>query len=232
MTAQQLVDRVLTRMQAPSARSLQMAIGPSNVGDACDRCLGVAMAVKISARHKKEDRFNLLAWQGTAYHKGFEDLVGAANWKGISTEKRVSIGKVKGYGKVSGSIDLYSEKDGSVGDYKFRYKDNIRRMKAAGVPPIQYRRQVHLYGYGVEMEGLPIEEVCLLFIPRDSMDVREIWPFIEPYDRQIALDAIKRAELIWKKFVVPGKLELLKSDRHCYSCSWSRNDVVFVETES
>jgi hypothetical protein len=230
VSAQDLADRIIHLMQRPTRRDGQVAIGPSAIGDPCDRCLGMAMGEKLHPR-TSGSKFNLLAWSGTATHNQLETAVNAENWEGVSTEIRVGIGKVKGYGKVSGSIDIYSEEDATVTDYKVRYKSYIRLHRAKGKPEEKMLTQVQTYGYGVELSGKPIEEVCLFVIPRDSMDVRDIWVYTEKYDRAVALAAIKRAEKIWKNFVVPGKVDLLTSYRHCYNCSWGRDNTDFVEMD-
>ncbi len=229
--AETFANQILNLMMKPSKRDLQVQIGPSNIGDPCDRCLAMAMAGKLpDGPRAAKGRFNLLAWQGTAVHTRFQDTVEEAEWPGVHTERKVSIGKVKGYGKVSGSIDIYSENAAAPLDYKVRYKAVIRKYKALGKPPVEMLRQVSLYGYGCEREGLPVREFGLILIPRDSMDPRDIWVYTQPYERRIAKEAIERAERIWRDYVVTGRIDLLRSHRECFNCnSFARPDLTFFK---
>jgi hypothetical protein len=180
--------------------------------------------------------FNLLAWQGTALHKYLElrvqeaILSGAPEWWGVRTERKVSVGKVKGYGEVSGSIDVTSQ-DGIPTDYKFRYVRLIREWRRLGRPPSHMRTQVQVYGYGLELAGKAPEEVCLFIFPRDAMDPSEIWAYTEPYKRAIAKAAIKRAGKIFCEYVQTGRIDLLSRHRDCFNCSsFSKSNVVFTES--
>lgn len=223
----QAVTSLITR---PSARSEQVKVGPSGLGNPCERCLGLEMAGVLPDGPKQPfDHFNLMAWVGTAVHFYLEHQIAAERWPKVKQEFKVDIGKVGKYGRVSGSTDLYSEPHRTALDFKVRGKDKIRLWRAGAPVPVESRRQAHLYGYGLERAGFPCEEVCLYMIPRDSMLASDLYQHIEPYSEKIAKDTIKRAARLWRDYVSVGKVELLKSDPSCYSCSFQRRDLVFRE---
>lgn len=224
------VTNLITRKRA---RDLQVMAGPSNLGDPCDRCLGMCMAGSLPDGPKQPpDHFNLMAWVGTAVHYYLENQIAAERWPKVKQEFKVDIGRVGTYGKVSGSTDLYSQPHRTALDFKMRGKDKIRLWRSGSVPvPVESRRQAHLYGYGLQRAGYPVEEVCLYMIPRDSMLKSDIFPYIEPYSEKIAKDTIKRAARLWRDYVSVGKVELLRSDRNCFNCNAVTRRITFKETD-
>ncbi len=221
---------MLRLIKAPTARDGQITVGPSDIGNPCERCLGLTLAGKLlDGPRAPSDHFSLKAWTGTAVHKYLEHLISKDSWKGARQEYRVTVGKIKKYGVITGSTDLYSKPHATALDFTTADVAAIRQMRRSGVVSEKYRKQVHTYGMGIENEGLPVTEVCIFFIPRDSNSAREIWWFIESYDRDIAVDALRRAEHLWLEFVRKGKVELLQSDPSCYSCNAYRRDVVFKD---
>jgi hypothetical protein len=225
----QAITSLITR---PSVRSSQVQIGPSNMGDPCERCLGMAMAGILPDGPKQAfDHFNLMAWVGTAVHYYLEHIIAAERWPKVKQEFKVDIGKVGSYGRVSGSTDLYSEPHRTALDFKMRGKDKIRLWRSGTPIPVESVRQAHLYGYGLQRAGLPVEEICLYIIPRDSMLASDLYQHIEPYSEKIAKDTIKRAARLWKDYVSVGKVELLSSHKDCYNCNAHGRAIQFKESD-
>ncbi len=238
--ARDLADQIVSLILQPTARDKQIQIGPSNIGDPCDKCLGLAMAgILPDGPRAAPDRFNLLAWEGSAVHLSLELSVqrailgGDPKWWGVRTERKVSIGEVEGYGEVSGSIDISGHTPPVALDYKMRSKRFIQKWRPLKTLPPETKVQGHTYGYGMELEGNAPEEVGFIIIPRDSMDPRDIWIHVEKYKRKVALKAKKRAARIFRDFVIPGKTALLTTHPDCYNCSsWGNPKVRFKETDN
>lgn len=226
--AREFGDELIELMQRPSKRDLQVKIGPSNLGDPCDRCLGFALSGMLpdGPRAPKEP-FNLMSWTGTACHQRWERDVSAERWAGIKQETKVHCGTIKGYGLVSGSADLYSKPHRTLFDMKNKNKAAIKYWMANGIAQM-VRVQIQTYGRGIERAGLPIEEVGIFAVPRDSMSINDVWVYTEPYDPSVSKNAFKRAEKIWKE-VQAGRFELLKTHPDCYKCNkFKREGITFV----
>lgn len=221
-----------------SKRDKQVSIGPSEIGNPCDRCLGLRMAHRVpdGPRPRTVDRAGLKAWVGTGVHYYLKHL-GDKDKKFRKVTQRefeIPVCEIKGYGKIVGHCDLIHDDNWSatVVDYKTSDKAKIAHYKTFGVPE-QYRAQGHLYGYGVEQNKRSVgsvQYVGLFFIPRDSNNFDDIWYWEEPYDREVAEAAIRHAERIFKR-VKRGELELLESHPSCYDCSGFSRDVTFIPAD-
>lgn len=196
-------------VQAP--RTQQRLIGPSEIGIPCDRCLGKKLVMK--GEHKEA------AWypaQGTAIHSWAEEAVNEHFPRGI-TEKRVHVGIVANR-LISGTCDLYDTDTNTVLDYKFTGQTTINGAKKA--PKVQYHRQVHLYGRGFELLGYPVQYVSILYLPRTEPTLRKSFFWYEPYNRQVALDALNRAEIIANYVMQYGDAAIITLPRAqgCFTC--------------
>src|SRR5690606_9835356 len=92
---------------------------------------------------------------------------------------------------VEGNSDLYV--DGTVVDFKVVGSSTLRRVKKERHPGDQYRIQTHLYGRGHQRAGRDVHTVAVWFLPRDQ-ELAGAYFWSEPYDEQIAVDALTRAE--------------------------------------
>ncbi len=107
----------------------------------------------------------------------------------IEERVRVDDGAVSGY-RLSGSCDAYDTRTHTVIDHKVVGESAMRKYKTEGVRE-QYRIQANLYGLGWENAGYRPETVALAFYPRGGM-LGGLWVWTSEYDRQAALDALKR----------------------------------------
>jgi hypothetical protein len=154
------------------------------------------------------DRYNL---RNASYLEGQERFY---------IETRVSVGEVNGV-EITGSCDLYDRVTGTVVDHKFPGPTMLNKYRKKG-PGKQYRDQAHLYGRGWVRAGLPVNRVMIAFLPRHGeLDDAFIWS--EPYDEQVALDALQRVEGIDLTVRALGvaALELLPTAPHyCATCNY------------
>lgn len=181
---QRLLEMIL-HADREDPRSKQQEIGPSEIGVPCDR--------RIAYRLARLPEINLggdpwPATVGTAIHAWLKDAVDLwdkvhRNW---STEQTIQFPDFGGVGHG----DLYRHDRGTVIDWKSASKDVMKKVASDG-PPEKHRVQVHLYGYGYRRMGVKVERVALAFVPRAGW-IKDMYVWSEPYNEQIALDAIQR----------------------------------------
>jgi hypothetical protein len=203
-------------------RSQQVRIGPSEIGAPCERRLGY----KLAATPEVNERG--IAWKpaiGTAVHSAFEVMFYNADLEGTTwlTETRVTVGEVGGV-PITGQADLFHIPTGTVIDHKTTSRNKLRDYKAHG-PGEQYRAQAHLYGRGFAAQGRDVAHVAIMFWTREGeFTDRYLWT--EPYDEQIAIDALNRLHRIGAlidALTPAAALPLLPTaDGPCTWCPWWR----------
>ncbi|MFH9816178.1 hypothetical protein [Streptomyces sp. NPDC017230] len=195
-TGQTLAERIAalivdTAHNAP--RSLQKRLGPSEVGDPCERRLSYKELDWPTAAAPGDPAASII---GTGFHSWMEEAFarrqttmpdGRPRYK---IEERVTVqdSPIEA-AKVTGSADLYDRVTGTVWDWKLvghTTQDKYRR----GGPGPQYRTQAHLYGLGQENAGETPQRVAICFVGRYHELRVHVWT--EPYDRQVAEAALAR----------------------------------------
>lgn len=212
-------------------RSQQKRIGPSELGVPCDR----RIAYRLSGIDAINDRGP--AWKpyvGTAVHEQMANMMARAEVKRITAnpdagtrwhvEEKLTVGEIGGT-SITGSCDLFDAANGAVWDWKFTTRNQIRENYRPQGPGQQYRVQAHLYGRGWERAAYEVRTVGVIFLTRDGeLTDRHVW--WEPYDRQIALDALDRANKIANALDALGPAFTLDTlptaDAHCRFCPWYR----------
>lgn len=186
-------------------RSRQAAVGPSELGMSCTRCLTHRLA---GTRQRQE-----AAWLpaiGTAVHAWLEDVVATQEATRATlglpprfiAEQRVTVGHVNGI-PVSGSTDLFDTQTGTVIDWKVVGTTTLRKVKASGASA-QYRTQASLYGLGWQAAGHHVREVLIYFLPRNSVTLADGIPWAEPFDPAPGLAALDRATKILQLVAAAG----------------------------
>lgn len=189
------LTEIITWYDNENPRSRQQAIGPSEIGDLCDRRIGYRLA-NIDACNDKFDPWAGIV--GTALHSWLDKAVSAwvqstgdAAW---STESTLVLNEF-----VQGHSDLYNSEYQAVIDWKSASKDVIRESQLHGPSP-GYMIQTHLYGYMFEQSGRPVSRVALVFLPRAGW-LRDMYVWTAPYERDVALTALSRLYGIAHKVV-------------------------------
>lgn len=199
-TALQEIRHVIEHQISNEPRSLQETIGPSQLGTDCDHCLAAQLAGWTESRD--------IAWLptiGTAVHRLLEEYVinyeNARNANHTTgrrwlTEQRVTVGRVDGV-DITGSTDLIDLITGMIIDWKITGANTLKDVKANG-PAQQYRIQANLYAKGWNDAGIRIDHIAIAYLPRNSQSLRYAYWFTEPYNEQVAVDALERADKIAK----------------------------------
>lgn len=176
---------IIRDASANAPRSRQSHIGPSEIGVDCDRRIAYKLLDWPKANTGSDPLASII---GTGFHGWAEDAFRRPELDGrFLVETRLTIAPPLMPG---GSCDLYDTLHERVIDWKVVGDSVLRKYKAEG-PRQQYRVQAHMYGLGWEFAGRAPREVALAFIPRTGY-LSGLWVWKEPYDRQVALDALRR----------------------------------------
>ena len=223
-----LLDELLWTIRdaiASQPRSQQTRIGPSEIGHPCDRWLSHKLAgtPPVNDRHAP-----WLPTIGTAVHAWLADVfirlgfdaVRAGQTPRWRIEEKVTVGTINGE-DIDGSCDLYDTITATVIDWKTCGKTRLDKYKRHGPDP-DYRVQAHAYGRGWVHRGLPVDTVAIVFLPRNS-ELSETVFWAEPYDEQIVIAALARADAIGSAAAMlgPDAHALMKTiDHNCGYCPW------------
>jgi hypothetical protein len=183
-----------TATNAP--RSLQKRIGPSEVGDPCDRRLTYKILDWPTSAAESDPAASIIgtgfhSWMEEAFQRKQTPLDGKLRYR---IEERVTVrDSPLDATVVAGSSDLYDRATGTVWDWKLVGHTTLDEYRRKGPGP-QYRTQAHLYGLGQENDGEHPRRVAICFVGRYHELRVHVWT--EPYDRQVALDALNRLDRI------------------------------------
>ena len=204
--------------ESQTDRSMQRALGPSEIGDPCVRKLAHKLA---GTRVHNPDGDPWKRFMGTAGHARLADVyewdARRSHTPAWLAERRVTVGD----SGLSGTADLFA--DGTVIDHKIVGSGPQRKYRTLG-PGDQYRKQVHLYGRGFERDGHEVRRVAIAFWLRDGA-LRDLYVWSEPYDRAVADAALHRVDQITEMVRVgafdvhPERFALLPSAPG-WLCKW------------
>lgn len=132
-------------------------------------------------------------------------------------ELRLHVGTIEGYGDIAGTTDMWYADEAAAVDWKIVGLKKIKQYRV-NKPPEQYRFQAMLYGLGLHLIGKTPEKIAIVFIPRDSGNVKDIWVYEEAWQPEMAEAALARAQAIFDHVSVHG-WDDLESDDDCYQCN-------------
>lgn len=208
-------------------RSQQKRIGPSEIGNPCDRRIGY----KLLGQPERERGDAWKPTVGTAVHAWLERalddedqalVIAAKGMLGDDqltwiTEKRVTVGYLADGTPITGSCDAYHRPTRTIIDHKVVGVASLRDKKANG-PGEQYRAQVHLYAAGFVMAGIPVDAVAINFMPQNG-NLTDAWWWSEPFDFARAAQAIGRLRAIEAHITQAGSVEGLPAvEAWCSFC--------------
>jgi PD-(D/E)XK nuclease superfamily protein len=221
---QELVD-IIKWQARRNPREWQTNIGPSEIGNPCDRHIGYRL-VDIPAINVESDPWASIV--GTAIHAWLDKAV--REWNSLQdseakylTETELVLDEI-----VTGHADLYDVGKEAVVDWKTAGADVMRKVVNEG-PPDGYKIQTHIYGYLFERAGFPVKKVALVFLPRAST-LSKIYVWSADYSRTVAETALARMYGIARKVL---ELDILTEGNghrweqldatpgnHCGFCPW------------
>lgn len=218
-----LLTDVIRRAAANAPRSLQTALGPSEIGTPCPRRIGHRLAHTPPVNTDTDPLASII---GTAVHAWLAEAFETANDRDAPmqwlVEQRLEIVRWPD-GSLTGSGDLFHVPTATVLDWKIPGPTSMREAKTRG-PSDQYRVQVHTYGVGYLRRGLVPRHVAIAYLPRAGrLDGIHVWS--EPFDPAVAADALTRLDTIRTLVTTtgPAALPLLpRVEAHCPWCPFWR----------
>lgn len=217
------IDDIIRDALLNQPRSLQRQIGPSEIGEPCDRWV----MWKIVGR--EEPKRAQVPWKpalGTFAHAGLEEIFGRANgnYDEWVTEHKVTVGYLPDGTAITGHSDLFHVPTRTVIDWKIVGDRQLQSYRANG-PSERYRVQAHLYGGGFTMDPEPwgaTERVAIYFLPRDR-EFEKGYFWSEPWNPTIWSDALNRLNRLWRecdRVGMPTAAEALPlcENRFCHWC--------------
>jgi len=165
--------RVFVEHAARAPRSLQSHLGPSELGEPCDRQVAGKMAGLPTTNHVMDPWPSIV---GTACHAWAAEAFTADNAR-HNVLRWVAEQRVTPHPDHPGTADLYDAVELAVVDHKFLAESSMAKIRAASGPPRKYVVQLLLYGQGYRLMGLPVNRVALAAYPRQasSLDGLYVW---------------------------------------------------------
>jgi len=224
------LTRMIHRHETTRPRSMQSAIGPSQIGNPCPRSLGFTLVQsdgEADSMPPSPRTDPLPAIVGTAMHSWLESAAATDNMieqainPGIPhrwvTELDVTITSRSGR-IIPGHCDLYDTETHTVIDWKVLGATTIKKIKADGMSPT-YRAQIMLYALGLEqsLEVAP-KHVALALVPRNG-PMGGVLLLVDDYDPEYAHAALDRLDAVEDTVASDGwgSLEAVPSD-NCRYC--------------
>jgi len=190
-----LVD-ILLEHEKRRPRTMQKALGPSEIGDPCDRSL----AYKISGFPEPESFVDdpWFAMLGTGIHAIIADALAEQN----------NLAKAAGYSPpwliehrvevapgITGTTDAYNIWKRMVLDHKLVGKTSQEKTRKHG-PKTGYRVQGHAYGLGMVRQGYEVDLIAIALYPRHNYLTKSMYVWSEPFNPSIVYKALERLEII------------------------------------
>ncbi|NJQ14191.1 PD-(D/E)XK nuclease family protein [Streptomyces bohaiensis] len=212
-------------------RSTQVAIGPSEIGDVCERKL----TYKLLDWPTVDQGDPIASVIGTGMHSWMEDAFRARQSKlpdgrdRYKIESRVTVrtGPTPA-STITGSADLFDRLTGTNLDWKLTGVSSLDKYRRQG-PHAAYHAQAHLYGMGQANAGEDVKRVAIVFIGRHHELRVHVWS--EPYREDVARAALQRLDRITARAMStdfeaePHRWAEVPTDEKaaCRFCPWLRS---------
>lgn len=167
-----------------SPRSRQTAIGASEIGHPCSRRLGYKM---LGVEPVNTDTDSWPAIVGTSVHKYLERAF--SKHPDYATEVKVQLEPW-----TQGTADLVHLPSKTVIDHKVVGTTSLKTYRREGISPL-YRVQLSMYAAGLNLAGIEIENIAVMFWSRSGM-MRDAFAITEPYDETIVEQYLARFDAI------------------------------------
>ena len=167
------IKQLIERHAARAPRSLQVHLGPSELGIRCHR--------RVVGRMTAEPRTNHVShiWPaliGTAVHAELAQALQNENAR-IGKQRFLTELRVAPVPDHAGSTDAFDYYDGTLLDWKVLGPTSMAKVASADGPSYQYKVQLLLYWLGALVAGLPVRRIALIALPRTAanLDGLYVW---------------------------------------------------------
>lgn len=219
---------IIRRQGDRSPRNLQTTLGPSEIGEVCDRQVVGKFAGEPHTNHIGD------AWPaivGTAVHAWLADafarennIDGYLHWL---TEQRVAP-----HPSYPGTADNYDVRSKTLVDWKVLGPTSLAKIMSPEGPSRRYKVQLLLYAAGYRLAGWEVDRIVLAALPRtaptlDSMYVWEHW--CTPADDILVSQVLAETEMrrMLAQGVLSGQISIdeipiTPTSENCRFCPWFR----------
>ena len=180
MDLSNLLAKSLTAYDNSRDRSIQVEIGPSQIGG----CRRQVYHQLVGTPETNPNTEALAAILGTFIHAGIAEAIKREDPFGDNflIEQEFAAGDLKGH------VDLYIKDQKTIVDWKTTKLKSLRYF-----PSAQQRMQVQIYGWLLSANGYEVENVALVAIPRDG-EMAQIKTHVEVYDPEMAQEGLRWLE--------------------------------------
>lgn len=177
--------------QTSDNRSAQQTMGPSEIGSPCDRRIALSL-LRTPAVNPGGDGW--AAFVGTCVHAGLADMFlwGNAGSGRYQVEVPLTFSSTV---VPFGTTDLIDTALLVDVDHKVMGSWSLNKLRTEGPSPT-YRVQAHTYALGARRAGYDIKDVAIVGWPRERSSLDDLYVWTEPYDPDVARNAIQRVEQI------------------------------------
>lgn len=225
--ARELRDAIL-RQATRQPRNTQRHLGPSELGEECDR--------QVVGKFAGEPRTNNVSdpWAsvvGTAVHAKLAEFFASENHLNGFTRWVPEL-KVSPHPLYPGTADLYDGVTETVVDWKILGPTSMAKVMSPAGPPRRYVVQLLLYAAGYRNLGLPVRRVCLAALPRtsSSLDSMYLWEHVcGDGDEALIADVLDQtayrreaAQLVMSGRINIGDVPIFPGPDNCYFCPFYR----------
>lgn len=222
-----------------STRTMQRHLGPSELGEECDRQVVAKMSAQSKTNNVSDPWASVM---GTAGHAYVEEMYkwdnerrrsngSAARW---IPEMRVT--PDPGEDPHPGTADLYDAEHLALVDHKFLGDTSRAKLISKG-PKRVYYVQLLLYRRGYQNLGLPVNRIVLLAWPRtkSSLDELYVWEHTPTPEDEVLVDQVieqtKHRQKI-AELVIAGHINIMDvpptpSDDSCMFCPLYRPQAAY-----
>lgn len=179
------VEDLIYNKYRNTPRHLQVALGPSEIGEPCTRRL----AYNLMHHTEYRDGDPLPSIVGTAAHTWMEKACHEFN---VAAGRVIWIpeGTVNVDKDLDGHSDAYNVDLETVFDWKFPGPSRLAKYKREGIGN-QYRVQLHGYGRGWIRKGFVVRRVACICLPRGGF-LKDAYYDVETFDDNVVSVALDR----------------------------------------
>lgn len=220
--------RVVREHAAYAPRTLQVHLGPSELGVECDRQVAGKLAGLPHTNHVSDPWPSVV---GTAVHAWLAEAFTADNTR-RGVLRWVPEQRVVPHPEHSGTADLYDAAERAVVDHKCLGTTSLGKVRSLEGPPRKYVVQLLLYALGYRNLGLPVRRVALAAYPRTGSSLDGLYVWERQYtpadddliDEVFAQTAIRKdyAELIRAGLIPLADVPNSPDDSECFFCPFYR----------
>lgn len=221
------IKALIKRKIERAPRSVQVHLGPSELGVQCSRQVVGKMIGAGLAPHTNHISDGWPAFIGTCVHAGLAEALEEENAR-VGVQRFLPEMRVAPVPEHPGTTDFFDVVTMITGDWKVLGPTSLAKISSPAGPPRKYKVQLLLYWLGCLIAGYDARRIALIALPRTapSLDGMYVWG-CEPGPEEIALlrevlrvTAVRRqiAARILEGVMQLEEVPITPDDDECYWC--------------